>query len=234
MRAFIFAAGLGTRLKPLTDTRPKALVKYHGKPMIDIVIDTLKAHGVDSFLVNIHHFGEQIIEHLQAREDRDIFSISDERDLLRDTGGAIRHAALHNMLGDEPFLVHNVDIMSNLDLRSMQKAHKEGALATLLVSQRETSRYLLFDNSMRLVGWTNIATGEVKSPYADLDVSKCTKRAFGGIHIMDNRVGQRMTEWREKFSIIDFYLAVCQTEPIYGYEQPNLQLTDIGKLSQLQ
>ena len=234
MKAFIFAAGLGTRLKPLTDTRPKALVEYHGKPMIDIVIDGLKAQGVDRFLVNIHHFGEQIIEHLKTRPDSELFEISDERDLLRDTGGAIRHAYKNGLLGDEPFLVHNVDIMSNLDVRQMQNAHKKDSLATLLVSQRETSRYLLFDNNMRLVGWTNISTGEVKSPYPDLNPDNCLKRAFGGIHIIDSRIGELMSSWQEKFSIIDFYLSVCRDYPIYGYEQPNIQLTDIGKLSQLQ
>ncbi|MCQ2344614.1 MAG: NTP transferase domain-containing protein [Paludibacteraceae bacterium] len=234
MKGFIFAAGLGTRLKPLTDTKPKALVEYQGRPMIDIVIDRLEQQGVDQFIVNIHHFGEQIIEHLNNRHDDANFQISDERDLLRDTGGAIRHAYKHNLLGEGAFLVHNVDIMSNLDVRKMQEAHRPESLATLLVSERQTSRYLLFNDEMRLLGWTNVTTGEIKSPYPNLNPDKCIKRAFGGIHIIDARIGNLMKELDEKFSIIDFYLSVCSQEPIYGYEQKGLQLNDIGKLTQLQ
>lgn len=233
MKGFIFAAGLGTRLKPLTDSRPKALVEYKGRPMLDIVIANLQNQGISDFVVNIHHFGEQIINHLNARPDHSSFQISDERDILRDTGGAIRHAFVNNLLGDCPFLVHNVDIMSNLDIRRMQDAHRSDALATLLVSNRETSRYLLFNNDMRLVGWTNVSTGEIKSPYHDINPETCIKRAFGGIHIIDPRIGKLMRDLEEKFSIIDFYLSVCISEPIYGYEQEGLQLTDIGKLSQL-
>lgn len=234
MKGFIFAAGLGTRLKPLTDTRPKALVNYQGRPMIEIVIDQLKKQGINEFIVNIHHFGEQIVDYINARADHTSFSISDERDLLRDTGGAIRHAYLNNLLGMEPFLVHNVDIISNLDIGKMQQAHRRDSLATLLVNDRETSRYLLFDDDMKLVGWTNVTTGDVKSPYPDLDPKNCKKRAFGGIHIIDTRIGKLMTNLDEKFSIIDFYLSVCRTEAIFGYEQDGLQLADIGKLSQLQ
>lgn len=234
MKGFIFAAGLGTRLKPLTDTKPKALVEYQGRPMIDIVVDRLEQQGVNQFIVNIHHFGEQIIEHLNNRHDDANFQISDERDLLRDTGGAIRHAYKQNLLGEGAFLVHNVDIMSNLDVRKMQEAHRPESLATLLVSERQTSRYLLFNDEMRLVGWTNVTTGEIKSPYPNLNPDKCIKRAFGGIHIIDARIGKLMKELDEKFSIIDFYLSVCSQEPIYGYEQKGLQLNDIGKLTQLQ
>lgn len=233
MKGFIFAAGLGTRLKPLTDTRPKALVEYKGRPMIDFVIENLQKQGIDSFIVNIHHFGEQIINHINKRLDHSKFVISDERDLLRDTGGAIRHAYKHNLIGQGTFLVHNVDIISNLDIRKMQQAHRPESLATLLVSNRQTSRYLLFDENMRLVGWTNVTTGEIKTPYPDLNPNLCIKRAFGGIHIINARIGKLMESMEEKFPIIDFYLSVCRSEAIYGYEQEGLMLTDIGKIDSL-
>lgn len=236
MKAFIFAAGMGTRLKPLTDTMPKALVPVvgekvsrdgNGKPMIDVVMEKLRDEGFEKFVVNVHHFAEQIIEHFKAGEN---VEISDERDLLRDTGGAIRHAFNRGIDLGERFLVHNVDIASNVDLRKMADAVKEDALATLLVSERETSRYLLFDDDMRLVGWTNVKTGEVKTPYKSLDVAKCRRMAFSGIHIISGIVGELMKEWPEVFSVVDFYLAVCNDYKIYGYTQEGVSVKDMGKL----
>ena len=142
----IFAAGLGTRLKPLTDHTPKALVKVNGRPMLEHIILKLKASGFTEIVVNIHHFGEQIIDFLQANGNFGLnIHISDERDQLLDTGGGIKKASAF-FQGNEPFLVHNVDILSNTDLRNLYLHHlKEGSDATLLVSQRATSRYLLFD-----------------------------------------------------------------------------------------
>lgn len=234
MKAFIFAAGLGTRLRPLTDSRPKALVPYHGRPMIDIVIERLSAQGIDGFVVNVHHFAEQIIKHISERADVSRFRISDESTLLRDTGGAIRYAINQGIDLGECFLVHNVDIISNFSLPDMVAALRPDAVATLLVSERVTSRYLLFNNDMRLVGWTNTATGEVRSPYRGLETDKCLRRAFSGIHIINICVGRLMQSWPDVFSIIDFYLSVCADHPIYGYEQPGLEVKDIGKISQLQ
>lgn len=227
MKAFIFAAGLGTRLKPLTDTRPKALVEYRGKAMIDIVIERLKSQGFSEFVVNIHHFGEQIISHINELPDHDKFEISDERDLLRDTGGAIRHAFKRGISFGESFMVHNVDIMTNVDLRKMVNAFNQDMLAMLLVSDRETSRCLWFDGSMRLTGWENIKTGEVKGKRS------VRKMAFSGIHILNSRVRELMEPWDEKFSIIDFYLSVCDVEKIYGYVSEGAEILDIGKLEQL-
>jgi len=236
MKAFIFAAGMGTRLKPLTDTMPKALVPVSGErvvtdgtgtPMIDVVIAKLKTEGFNQFVVNVHHFAEQIIKHFEGNKN---IEISDERDLLRDTGGAVRHAYMLGIdLGDK-FLVHNVDIASNVDLRRMIDDVREEALATLLVSERETSRYLLFNDEMRLVGWTNVKTGEVKTPYEQLDVEKCRKRAFSGIHIISGKVGELMKEWPAVFSVVDFYLAMCKDYRIYGYEQKGVHVKDMGKL----
>lgn len=227
MKAFIFAAGLGTRLKPLTDTRPKALVEYRGKAMLDIVADRLKAQGFTGFVVNIHHFGEQIVRHIDGRADHGLFEISDERDLLRDTGGAIRHAFRRGILLGDSFMVHNVDIMSNVDLRKMAEAFKPDMLALLLVSERETTRYLWFDDIMRLTGWENVKTGEVKGRRSSV------KLAFAGVHILSSRVRELMEPWDEKFSIIDFYLSVCADEKIYGYVSEGAEILDIGKLEQL-
>ena len=170
MKAMIFAAGLGTRLKPLTDNTPKALLPIRGKPMLEHVILQLKNAGFDQIAINIHHLGDQIIDFLAANNNFGIqIYISDERDYLLDTGGGIKHAAPF-LQGDEPFLIHNVDIISNIDLRALYNHHLEtNPLATLLVSKRKTSRYLLFNKENKLCGWRNRETGEVKSFYPYFD-----------------------------------------------------------------
>lgn len=227
MTAFIFAAGIGSRLKPLTDTMPKALVPIAGCPIFDYVVDKLQRQGFDRFIVNVHHFAPMLTEHIAQRPDADRFAISDETDLLRDTGGAIRHAA--SLIGNEPFLVHNVDIISNFDINRLLSNRRHDALATLLVSDRQSTRYLLFDNDFRLVGWANTTTGDIKSPYPALDPDQCIKRAFAGIHYISHDICPLMTNYPERFSIIDFYLDHAATHKIYGYADPTLQLIDIGK-----
>ena len=226
--AFIFAAGLGTRLKPLTDSKPKALVTVDDKALIDIVIDNLSAQGVADFVVNIYHFANQIVDALKNRNN---VAFSDETDLLRDTGGAVKHA--RNLLKSNYFLVHNVDIISNFSLDFLLRNMHQNALATLLVSERNTSRYLLFNDDMRLVGWTNISTGEVKSPFANINVDQCRKLAFSGIHLLNPCVHNLMENYPEKFSIIDFYLNNAAKYEIYGLIQPNLKLVDVGKVDSL-
>ena len=226
--AFIFAAGLGTRLKPLTDSKPKALVTVDDKTLIDIVIDNLSAQGVGNFVVNVHHFAGQIVDALKNRNN---VAFSDETDLLRDTGGAVKHA--RNLLKSNYFLVHNVDIISNFSLDFLLRNMHQNALATLLVSERNTSRYLLFNDDMRLVGWTNISTGEVKSPFANINVDQCRKLAFSGIHLLNPCVHNLMENYPEKFSIIDFYLNNAAKYEIYGLIQPNLKLVDVGKVDSL-
>ena len=194
MKAMIFAAGLGTRLKPITDTMPKALVPVCGQPLLYHVINKLVAAGYDDLVVNVHHFPDQIIHYLHSHDFGARIAVSDERDFLRETGGGIRYAK-HLLTEDEipgqagndgiePFLVHNVDIVSNLDLNWLREQHREGALATLVASERKTQRYFLFDEDNRLKGWTNIATGEVRSPFPDIDPDRCRKLAFAGIHLM--------------------------------------------------
>lgn len=239
MQAMIFAAGLGTRLKPLTDTMPKALVKVGGEPLIKRVIDKLSASGVDRIVVNVHHFAQQITDYLNdnANFGKDI-RISDETTGLLETGGGIKKA-YHLFDSSSPILIHNVDILSNVDLRSfyqlaVKAEGKDQAVdAVLLVSWRKTKRYLLFSDDMRLVGWTNIETGEVKSPYPNLDPSKCRMYAFAGIHMISPKLVMTMDEMPDRFGIIDFYLKECATHNILGYVKDALKLMDIGKLDTL-
>ena len=243
MQAMIFAAGLGTRLKPLTDRIPKALVRVGGEPLLKRVIFQLKDAGFTRIVVNVHHFSSQIIDYLR---DNDNFGmgirISDETDKLLETGGGIRKAwPLFD--ANEPVLIHNVDILSNVDLgkfyqtetKDLTEESQEASLeekplaARLLVSERKTKRYLLFDDSMRLVGWTNIETGEVKSPYPHLDPAKCKMYAFSGIHMVAPSIFPLMEEEPDKFPIMDFYLKHCDKVRIEGYVKNDLRLMDVGK-----
>ncbi len=232
MKCLIFAAGLGTRLKPLTDTMPKAMVPVAGKPLIEHLLRKLAAAGFDEAVVNVHHFADQIIDFVSHHDFGLKIAISDERNALLETGGGIKKA--QPLLGSEqPFLAHNVDILSNLNLREFYQMHRSGDLATLLVGQRATSRYLLFDDQRRLVGWTNVQTGEVKSPYPDLDVQRCEKLAFAGIHVIEPAIFQLMRAWSGRFSIIDFYLSVCADQTIRGVEIPHTKILDVGKIDSL-
>ena len=234
MNAFIFAAGLGTRLKPLTDTMPKALVPVGGKPLLAHVIEKLKAAGCKKIVINIHHFGEMIIDYVKSQNNFGVeILFSDERQMLLETGGAIKHAV--DLLGDEPFLIHNVDILSNVDLKALIAAHsKADSAATLLVSKRNSTRALLFSPEGNLTAWTNKTTGEVKTPYESLDISNLNEFAFSGIHIFSPRLFKYFGAYPEKFSIIDFYLNTCKDEKIKAYTQEGLQLLDVGKLDSLE
>ena len=265
----IFAAGLGTRLKPLTDTMPKALVRVGGEPLIKRVIMNLAAAGVDRIVVNVHHFAGQIIDYLKDNDNFGLdIRISDETAGLLETGGGIKKAA---PLFDpaDPILIHNVDILSNVDLREFYQiasqsekgkvkseesecGSEKGKVenedgrgkneesnccdavdAVLLVSWRKTKRYLLFNDDMRLVGWTNIETGEVRSPYPELNPKECRMYAFAGIHALSPRLLKMMDEFPDRFGIIDFYLKACATHNIKGYVKDDLKLMDIGKLDTL-
>ena len=234
MNAFIFAAGLGTRLKPLTDTMPKALVPVAGKPLLAHVIEKLKAVGCKKIVINIHHFGEMIIDYVKENNSFGIDIVfSDERQMLLETGGAIKHAV--DLLGDEPFLIHNVDIMSNVDLRALWSEHiNSGSAATLLVSKRNSSRALLFNEDGNLTAWTNKNTGEVKTPYENVDIACLEEFAFSGIHVFSPQLFKYFGEYPEKFSIIDFYLNTCKAEKIKAFTQDGLQLLDVGKLDSLE
>ena len=229
MKAMIVAAGLGTRLKPLTDTLPKALVQVGDAPLLEHVIRRLIAVGCDEIIINIHHFPEQIIRFV---EEKDHFGIrihfSDERDALLETGGGIRKA--RELLDDgEPFLVHNVDIISNLDIASLYAQHlRTNPLATLVVSERDTFRYLLFNDDNRLMGWTNLKTGEVK-PTGLRHADKYKKLAFSGIQVLSPKVFDLMDSWPERFSIMDFYLSLAASQTLLGYIPENYSMIDVGK-----
>lgn len=234
MKAMIFAAGLGTRLKPLTDTMPKALVPVCGKPLLYHVMMKLVAAGYDDIVVNVHHFPDQIIDYLNTHDFGVRVRVSDERDFLRETGGGVRYAK-ELLVGPEPFLVHNVDIVSNLDLGWLHEQRRPEALSTLVVSERKTQRYLLFDDDGRLKGWTNVATGEIRSPYPDIDPDQCRKLAFAGIHLMSPDIFEAFEKlgFGERFSIMDFYLSACAEYPVYAAVPPSFRLVDVGKFDQL-
>ncbi len=234
MNAFIFAAGLGTRLKPLTDTMPKALVPVAGKPLLAHVVEKLKAAGCKKIVINIHHFGDMIIDYVKSQGGFGIDIVfSDERQMLLETGGAIKHAV--ELLGNEPFLIHNVDILSNVDIKALWNEHlNSGSAATLLVSKRSSTRALLFDAEGNLTAWTNKSTGEVKTPYESVDIASLKELAFSGIHVFSPSLFKYFGAYPEKFSIIDFYLNTCKDEKIKAYTQEGLQLLDVGKLDSLE
>ena len=232
MKAMIFAAGLGTRLKPLTDHMPKALVPVAGKPMLEHVILKLKSFGVDELVINVHHFAQQIIDFLKEKDNFGIkIWISDESEELLETGGGIKKAA---PFFDEPFLVHNADILSNVDLKAMYDYHlTSGNDATLLVSPRKTVRYLLFNETNRLCGWVNKDTLQTKPEGFVYQPEIQKEYAFGGIHIISPTLFKYMEGWSGKFSIMDFYLQTCQKAQLGGYIKDDLHLIDIGKLETL-
>ena len=239
-QAMIFAAGLGTRLKPLTDTMPKALVPVNGVPLLDLIIRRLMAQGYERFVVNVHHFAQMIIDHVAQQDYAPLVRISDESDMLLDTGGGLKKAATCFDDEQSPILIHNVDILDNVCYDWFARQHNDEDDAVLLVSERKTKRYLLFDNAMRLMGWKNIETGEIKSPYEYIRRTGLSQHgeplnmyAFSGIHSFSPRLFRLMERFPDKFSIIDFYLSICHRAHIYGCVKSDLKVLDVGKLNAL-
>ncbi|MCR5366160.1 MAG: nucleotidyltransferase family protein [Prevotella sp.] len=239
-QAMILAAGLGTRLKPLTDTMPKALVPVGGKPLLEHTIRKLMSQGYDRFVINIHHFAQQIVDYVQQQEYAPLVHFSNESDQLLETGGGLKKAQTLFM-PDEPILIHNVDILDNVDYGWLRRQHQDDEDAVLLVSRRQTKRYLLFDNAMRLMGWTNIETGEIKSPYEYVRRTGRSQHgeplnmlAFSGIHSFSPRLFPLMDRFPDRFSIIDFYLSVCHRSRIVGLIKDDLCVLDVGKLDSLE
>jgi NDP-sugar pyrophosphorylase family protein len=230
LKALIFAAGLGTRLKPITDTIPKALVPVMGKPLLEHIILKLKKEGFNEIIVNVHHFPDQIIDFIQSNDAFGIrIAISDERDELLDTGGGISNTAWF-FDDNQPFLVHNVDILSNANLKELYDKHVHAdTLATLLVSERNTFRHLLFDEQNLLQGWINEKTGETK-PAGLSNIESYRKLAFAGIQMLNPEVFEHMKNFGDKFPVMDFYLSFAGTGKIAGYTPSNFQMLDIGKL----
>lgn len=252
MNALILAAGLGTRLKPVTDYIPKALFPINGKPLLQHIIEKLSIGTTDGtapdIVVNTYHHADQIINFIQITREawNASITVSDERPNLLDTGGAIKHA-LPKFKNSKPILIHNVDIISNINIEKFYYDNQQHD-ATLLVSQRKTTRYLIFDSDMLLAGWINLNTGEIKTPYPELqempvtmfDTDNYTTRdkkyqlyAFSGIHIITHPLTETMMKWQDRFSIIDFYLANCKKYKIHAYIQPDLKITDAGKIEDI-
>ncbi len=232
LQAMVFSAGLGTRLRPLTNTMPKALVKVGDVTMLERQIENLKKIGVKRIIVNVHHFASQIRDFLESKNNffMDIL-LSDETSCLLDTGGGLKKA-ITLFYPNMPILIHNVDILSNVNLKEFFLQNQEQQ-ATLLVSNRKTERYLIFDDEMNLKGWTNIKTNEIKSPYKDLNIKDYHLFAFSGIHIFSPSLFPLMEDFKDKFSIIDFYLKICDKVKIKGFFKKDLELIDIGKIETL-
>lgn len=233
MQAMIFAAGLGTRLRPLADTVPKALVRVGGVTLLEHTIRRLTGAGAGRIVVNVHHFAGMIRDFLgEAGNFGADVAVSDESGCLLDTGGGLRHA--RGLFRDgEPILIHNVDILSNVDLGALCARGGGDTAAVLLVSSRPTSRYLLFGDDMRLMGWTNVATGEVRSPYPPAALAGCRRLAFSGIHLFSPCLFAEMEDFPDKFGIIDFYIKVCAKVRIEGWLQDGLRIMDVGKTDTL-
>lgn len=229
MKAMIFAAGRGTRLKPLTDKTPKALVTVGGKPLLQHTIEKLKQYGFNEIIINVHHFADQIIEFVLSNNSFNInIEFSEEKELL-DTGGGIKKAS-YFFNDNKPFLVHNVDILSNINLNELYLFHKKSnSAATLTCSVRHTSRYLLFNENNLLQGWINKSNGLTKSPISNFNPADFKELAFSGIHVLNPSLINDMNEFPDKFSIIDFYLSICNHKPINSFNPLKTCMIDVGK-----
>jgi NDP-sugar pyrophosphorylase family protein len=231
MKAMILAAGLGTRLRPLTNERPKALVEVRGRTLLEITLARLRVFGIQEVIVNVHHFAEMVVDYLQANDNFGMrIEISREDELL-DTGGGLKKAAwffLEDSSGDvKPFVLHNVDVISTIDLARMVQSHNERqALATLAVQERETSRYLLFDEQLRLCGRRAGREGESEVVRA---CARMEALAFSGVHIISPRIFSLMTE-EGAFSIIPTHLRLAaQGENILGFRADKYYWRDLGR-----
>ncbi len=235
MKAMILAAGLGTRLRPLTNDRPKALVEIAGRTLLEITIERLRQFGVSEIIVNVHHFAEKMIEYLKAKNNFGIRIEVSHEDVLLDTGGGLKKAAwffLEEGGSAAPFLVHNVDVISGIDLSKLVAHHTQNdALATLAVQQRETSRYLLFDQQMQLCGRQYVK--EQKTEMVR-NAARTAPLAFTGIHVISPRLLAMMSE-EGAFSIIDAYLRLSREgEKILGYRADGDSWRDLGKPESVQ
>lgn len=223
----ILAAGKGSRLQQITKNKPKALVEAGGMSLLERLIIKLKVQGATGIVINVHHFAEQIISFLEEKNYFNIpIDIVHEKDSLLETGGGILNAAKY-LQGEEAFVVHNVDILSDIDLRKLYARHiSSGALATLAVKNRKTSRYLLFDEVGQMQGWENQSTGEQIIPGKNKD--NLTSLAFSGIHVISPAIFPLFTE-TGTFSIIQTYLRLCPNQQIEAYRHDTGLWIDAGK-----
>ena len=238
----IFAAGLGTRLKPLTDTMPKALVPLAGKSLLQWQVEKLRGAGITDIIVNVHHFPDMIIDTIRQNSGWGCnIMISDERNLLLDTGGGLKKMITPLRLSPqgervvEPILACNVDILSNIDIPSLIARYEESGISQLVVSDRSTQRYLCFDAHHTLCGWTNVKTGEVKPEDFKFQISNFKLFAFSGMQILSPEVLARLKEMQEsKFSMIDFYLKVMGEVELKAYVPKDYRMMDVGKIDQIE
>ena len=235
MKAMILAAGLGTRLRPLTNDRPKALVEVAGRTLLEITLARLRTFGVSEVIVNVHHFADLVVAYLKTHDKFGMRIEVSREDVLLDTGGGLRKAGWFFLEGsnrDEPFLLHNVDVISTIDLERMVQSHKQNkALATLAVQQRETSRYLLFDEQLRLCGRR---AGRDQVPEIVRPSARTQALAFSGIHVISPRLLTEMTE-EGVFSIITSYLRLAgRGESIAAFRADEYYWRDLGKPADLQ
>jgi NDP-sugar pyrophosphorylase family protein len=225
-KAMILAAGLGTRMKPLTDQKPKALFEWRGKPLLEHVILKLKGEGFTEIIINVHHYAEMIIDFVERREHFGIgIAFSDEREELLDTGGGIANASW--FFGENPFLVHNVDIICSINLGRLYRAHAgSGAIATMAVMERVTSRSLLMDQRGYLKGWRDNRTGETIR--VDDGRERLTPIAFSAIQVMDPSIFNYLPP-EKRFPLMPFYLELAAKKPILLYRHDGDEWIDMGK-----
>lgn len=229
MKAIIFCAGLGTRLRPLTNDKPKAMVALNGKPLLGHKIEQLKQVGISEIVVNVHHFANLVKAYIESKEWGIPIHISDETNLLLDTGGGLKKAEKY-LKRNKPFLIHNVDIFSTLDIEKMLGFHVlNNAFATLAIRDRKTSRYLLFDEKNTLSGWKNIKTEEEILTRNTVKNSAILKPfAFSGIHIVSPKIFDYLPEANKPYSIIPAYLEISKTERILGFQHQKDTWIDVG------
>jgi len=225
MKAMIFAAGLGTRLRPITNNLPKALVKINNKTLLEIAIENLVHNGFDEIIINVHHFAKQIINYIDKNNFEADIQISNESEFLMDTGGGLKKASWFFDDGT-PFLLYNVDIMSNFDLNKFYNhSLKSDCIASLVIKNRKSGRYLLFNDDNLLCGWRNVITGQIVN---SKQISNLNEFAFSGIHFVKPNIFSLMPD-KEKFSMIDLYLQIMDTQNIAGYLDVDSFWLDVGK-----
>ena len=236
MKAMILAAGLGTRLRPLTDDRPKALVEVAGRTLLEIALTRLSSCGIRDVIINVHHFADKIVDYLRVQKNFGMHIEISREDVLLDTGGGLKKAGWFflddSATADEPFLLHNVDILSTIDFRRMVDAHSDKkALATLAVQPRDSSRLLIFDEHQRLCGRR---AGRDREPEMVCPAANLKPRAFCGVHVISARLIRMMQE-DGAFSIIDLYLRLAaRREDILAFPADEYYWRDLGRLDQVQ
>ena len=232
MKALVFAAGVGSRLKPFTDSHPKALVEVGGRPMLALVIEKIVRAGIRDIIVNVHHFADQIIDFLRDNDFGAKITISDERDRLLETGGGLLKALEY--IGNSPVLIHNADILTDFALKDLFAVHSAGkGFVTLLTADRATSRKFVFDGvSGSLSGWTNLDKGIVRPATLRINPDHVL-RAFDGVHVLDPDIYPELRKSRkpgEPFSITDFYIDICDRYVINRFDLPKGACWfDVGK-----